>query len=254
MADRSVSPGPSPSQAASSTGEVTPGDSRDTARVGSIVLLDSIAAAFAFVGAGGYLVLKALNDNHSVFMPIIDFLAHGFYSLGLHELPGLPEFPAHRYFAIASFADLYLLAMAALHLIAAAGLLALALGLKAFRAWARRAHLVIAGLILLTLGTYAVLYENSAAPRIGLAVMVVLAIVPSAVLATLLRPRIASLFADGSHADGRIATRTGRANRPPARLYLGLILVFYMLGVTAMVFVVSATVAVHLRVAMGSDQ
>ena len=81
-----------------------------------------------------------------------------------------------------------------------------------------------------------------------------LASVPSAVRAILLRPRIASLFADGLRDDGRNGARAGRTNRRPPRISLGSIVVGYMPGVAAIVFVPSAPVAIHLLVAMVPDR
>ena len=48
--------------------------------------------------------------------------------------------------------------MAALHLLASAGFLALAVALGGFRNWARRMHILIAMFALLILGAYAAVY------------------------------------------------------------------------------------------------
>jgi hypothetical protein len=219
--------------------------------VGSIVLLDYVAAVLAFAAAGGYLVLKALNDRHSALMRVIEQMAVLFYSLGIHELPGLPDdYRTLRQFGIPSLADPYLITMAGLHVLATAGLLALAHGLSVVRPWARRAHIGIAGLILLILGAYAYVYAKSSAPRIGLVVIACGAAVPSAVLAILLIPRIASLFSEAPRPISRTATTPGVRDPSQPRVALGLVLALYMLGALATVAVMSVPVAITLRVAL----
>src|SRR5262249_12676201 len=140
-----------------------------------------------FVAAGGYLTLKVLNDRHSALMRVIEQMAVLFYSLGLHELPGMPDYPALRQFAIPDFADFYLIAMAALHVLATAGLLSIAHGLRLLRPWARRAHLMVAAVVFLILGAYATVYAQSGAPVLGLAVMATGALVPLVVAAAVLQ-------------------------------------------------------------------
>jgi hypothetical protein len=218
------------------------------------MLLDRVAAFLTFVAAGGYLVLKALNDRHSALMPVIERVSKLLYSLGIHELPGLPEYRAVRQFAIPAFADCHMLTMAALHLLAAAGLLALASGLGTLRPWARRAHLELAGILLLILGAYAVVYAKSDAPSIGLAVIAAGAVVPAAVLAILLMPPIASHFRPGPGSDRRTVPGSGARDPSPPQFALGLVLVLYLLFVLAIVAIVSVPVAIDLRTALVAAQ
>jgi hypothetical protein len=193
------------------------------------------------------LILKVLNDNHSLLFPIIDETAQWFYYLGIHEMPGLPEYESLRTFAIPGFDFAYLIFMAGLHLLAAAGFVALARGLGRFRPWARRAHITIAALTILILGGYASAYTRSTSPPIGLAVMAAAALVPAAVIVILLAPGVASLFAPGPGPDGAVAPRPDIWKARLPRLLLGGFLAAYVLVALATVWVISAPVAIALK-------
>jgi hypothetical protein len=223
--------------------------------VGMVVLLDYIAASLAFAAAGGYLILKAYNDQQSILMWMIEETARWFYYLGLHEMPGLPEdYRTLRNFADPFFAEAYIIAMAAVHLLATAGFLALAVALGRFRPWARRAHILVAAWSILILGAYAYAYAGSSAPRVGLAVMAVFSVVPLAVLAILLTPGSASLFDEarrpGAESPPRPMARAAFRSRLLPATFLGLV----VLGALATVFVASVPVAIHLKLALAPTQ
>ncbi len=172
MSDRSVEVVPATTPIAQSTADVSAVSANRVAWVGMVVLLDYIAAFLAFAAAGGYLILKAYNDQQSALMRVIEETARWFYYLGIYEIPGLPrDNRALRTFADPYLAETYILVMAALHLLASAGFLALAVALGGFRNWARRMHVLIATFALLVLASYATIYARSTSPRIGLAVM-----------------------------------------------------------------------------------
>ncbi len=247
MPDRMIEASPSTSVGGRAPVEASAGAAGRVGWLAPVVLMDYVAAFLAFVAAGGYLILKVIDDGHSVLYPVLDQIARWFLYLEIHEMPGLPDYPSLRHFADADFALIYIIAMTALHLLAAAGFLALAGGLNRFRPWARRTHIAIASLIILILGAYAFLYARSTAPGIGLAVMAAAAIVPAAVLAILLTPAIAALFAEGPRPDGAMAPRPySRGTRLP-RLLIGAFLAVYVLGVLLAAFVVSVPVAIDLK-------
>ncbi len=220
--------------------------------VGPIVLLDYVAGFLAFAAVGGYLILNALNDRQSVLMPLLDWVARLFWSLDIHRMPGLPGYEDLRNFADPTFAFAYLIAMAGLHLLAAAGFLALAFGLSALRPWARRAHIGIAAPTILILGGYGYAYAQSPAPRIGLAVLGAAALVPAAVLAVLLSPRTASLFAEGPRPDATAILFPARRARQP-RLLLAAALAVFVLGALIAVFIISIPIAIDWRLALAPD-
>jgi hypothetical protein len=227
------------------------GGSKCAAWVAMVMLLDYTAAFLSFAAAAGYLVLKAYNDQQSVLMRVIEEAAQWFYNLGIHEMPGLPsDYLTLRNFADPFFARDYMISMAALHLLATAGFLGLVIALGRFRRWARRAHILIAAMAILILGAYASVYARSPAPRVGLTVMAVFAVVPVAVLAIFLSPPVASRF-DQPRQPGAEASphRKGRANRRP-RLILALFLSLFVLGALMTVFVVSVPVAINLKLAL----
>ena len=144
--------------------------------------------------------------------------------------------------------------MAALHLLASAGLLALAVALGRFRPWARRAHITIATMAILILVGYAFAVAVSPAPRNGLLAIAVFAVVPAAVLAILLTPGIAALFAEGRRAADQTATRPRVRATPRFRLILTMFLALYMLGILVTVLVVSVPVAIGLKLALTPAQ
>ena len=140
MSDRSVEVVPATAPIARSTADVSAVRANRAAWVGMVVLLDYIAAFLAFAAAGAYLVLKAYNDQQSALMWVIEQTARWFYYIGIHQIPGLArDHRALRTFADPFLAETYILVMAALHLLASAGFLALAVALGGFRNWARRA-------------------------------------------------------------------------------------------------------------------
>jgi hypothetical protein len=247
MSDRSAEASPSTSGGGQAT-VAAPAELPGRARwVPLLILLDYVAAFLTFAAAGAYLILKVLDDNHSLLYRVIEETARWFYYLDLHEMPGLPDYPSLRNFADPTFSLAYMIAMTAIHLLVAAGLPALARGLNNFQSWARRMHIDMASLSILILGGYACFYARSTAPGIGLAVMAAAALVPATVLAILLWPGVRSLFTDGPRLDGAIT------NRPHARrthlpyLLLGAILALYVLGVLLTVFVISVPVALDLK-------
>jgi hypothetical protein len=247
MSDRSAGASP----ATSGRGQATlaapwemPGGTRWLALV---VLLDYVAAFFTFAAAAGYLILKVLNDEHSLLVRLIEETARWFFYLDIHQIPGLPDYPSLRNFADPNLALFYMIAMAALHLLAASGFLALARGLSRFRPWARRTHIDIAALTGLILGGYSIAYAQSTAPATGLAVIAAAGLVPAAVLAILLAPGVASLFADRPRPEPAATDRLRlRRSRLP-RLLLGMLLAAYVLGVLAAVFIISVPVAIDLK-------
>ena len=82
--------------------------------VGVVVLLDYLAAFLTFAAAGGYLILKALNDQQSALMRVIELTARWFYYLGIHEMPGLPQdYRTLNTFADPFLANAYMITMAA---------------------------------------------------------------------------------------------------------------------------------------------
>jgi hypothetical protein len=247
MADRSAGASPTISAGGAVAVAAPAGRPVRAGWLAPVVLFDYVAAFGSFAGAGGYLILKVLNDNYSLLYPVIEETARWFFYLDLHRMPGLPDYPSLRTFVIPDFAFVYLIAMAGLHLLAAAGFLALARGLSRLRPRARRAHIGIAGLSILILGGYAYLYARSTAPPIGLAVMAGAAIVPAAVLAILLAPGIASLFATDPRPDGAIAPRPELRRTRLPRLLLGVFLAAYVLGALATVWVISVPVAIVLK-------
>ncbi len=215
--------------------------------VALVILLDYVAAVLTFAAAAAYVILKVVNDSHSLLYPVIDETARWFFYLEIHEMPGLPDYPSLRNFADPDFAFAYMVAMAGVHLLAAAGFLALARGLGRFRPWARRAHLVIAVLAILILGGYAYVYAHSIAPTIGLAVMAAAALVPAAILVILLVPGTASLFGDGPRPDPTAPTHLATRRTRLPRLLIGGFLAAYVVGVLLIVFVVSVSLAIDLK-------
>jgi hypothetical protein len=252
MADRptEISSGPSTSPSVPVAGDSSTRRVGGASWVDLVVLLDHVAAALTFAAAGGYLVLRALNDRESALMRVVDEVARWFYYLDIHESPGLPDYRSLRNFADPYFADVYMIAMAALHLLAMAGFLALARGLARFRPWARRAHIGLAALILLILGVYAHFYAKSPAPRIGLAGMAIDAIVPMAVIAILMTPGIVSLFTEGPRLGSQPPSRPHARNSYQPRLVLGLFLTLFVIGALVTVFIVSAPIAINLKAAL----
>ena len=251
MSERSVEVVPATVPDAQSTAKVSAVRANRAAWVGMVVLFDYIAAFLAFAAAGAYLVLKAYNDQQSALMRVIEETARWFYYIGIHEIPGLPrDYRALRTFADPFLAETYILVMAALHLLASAGFLALAVALGRYRDWARRIHFLIAMFALLILGGYASVYARSTAPRIGLGVLAVAAVVPTAVIAILLVPGIASLFHE------TLRPGAGSSPRPevPAtfrpRVLISAFLAIVVLGGLVTVLVVSIPVAIQLRLAL----
>jgi hypothetical protein len=254
MSDRSVEVVPTTTPIEQSTANVSAVNANCAAWVGMVVLLDYIAAFLAFAAAGSYLILKAYNDQQSALMWVIEQMAQWSYYIGIHQIPGLPrDYRALRTFADPYLAETYILVMAAIHLVASAGFLALAVALGGFRNWARRLHILIAIFALLILGGYAAIFVLSASARIaqiGLAVMAGAAVVPAAVIAILLVPGVASLF------DERLRTGAGSPPRPKVRatfrprVLITTFLALVVLGGLATVLVVSIPVAIQLRLAL----
>ena len=223
--------------------------------VGVVVLLDYVAAFLTFAAAGGYLILKALNDQQSALMRVIELTARWFYYLGIHEMPGLPsDYRTLRIFSDPFLANAYMITMAALHLLASAGFMGLAVALGGFRPWARRAHLLIAALAMLLLGAYAYVVVASPAPENALMAIAAFAVVPAAVLAILMTPRVAALFAESPRAAGQAATRPQVRATRRFNLILTLIMALYVLGVLVTVLVVSVPVALSIHLALTPAQ
>jgi hypothetical protein len=243
MSDRPVEVSPAPSPG---------GPAGRVAWVGLVVLLDYVAGVLTFGAAGGYLILNALNDRQSLLMPALDWISDWFFTLDLHRMPGLPEYEGLRNFADPSFAFAYLIAMSGLHLLASAGFVALAFGLSAFRPWARRDHIGIASLAILILGGYGFAYARSPSPRFGLAVMGAAAVVPAAVLAILLMPGIAPLFAEDPRPAATAIRSPARGTRQP-RLFLIGLLAAYVLGALVTVLILSIPIAIDWKLALAPD-
>ncbi len=254
MSDRSVEVVPATAPIAQSTANVSAVNANRAAWVGMVVLLDYIAAFLAFAAAGAYLVLKAYNDQQSALMSVIEQPAQWSHYIGIHQIPGLPhDYRALRTFTDPFLAETYILVMAALHLLASAGFLALAVALGGFRNWARGIHILIAMFALLILGGYAAIFVLSASARIaqiGLAVMAVAAVVPAAVIAILLVPGVASLFDEMRRhgADSPPRPRVRATFRP--RVLISTFLALVVLGGLATVLVVSIPIAIQIRLAL----
>jgi hypothetical protein len=210
-----------------------------------LVLLDYVAAFLSFAAAGGYLILKALNDQQSALMRVMEVAARWSYYLGIHELPGMPrDYMSLRNFGNPPFANAYLIVMAALHLVTAAGMVTLAIGLVRFRAWARRMHLLVATLALVILGAYAyVLVMAPAHYWVGLGVIAGLAVVPVMVFAILLAPGMATLFAEDLPAGDPGAGRAEVRVKIRFRLFLTMLLALYVLGALVIVLFSSVPIA-----------
>ncbi len=223
MPDRSADSSPARSGRSSDTLDPGEGSLASTSWLGLVVLLNYVAAGATFAAAGGYLILKAQNEQQSALMQLVEEIPRRLYSLGLHEMPGMPtDYVGLRNFADPTFADAYLIGMATAHLLAAGGFLALAVALAGFRPWARRVQLVLAMLALLMTGGYALVYARSAAlSRLPFAAMAVAAVVTSAVIAILLAPGVSRRFHEGLAAvsDCPISGFTkppGSGTRPPS--------------------------------------
>ena len=163
MSDRSAEAVPAATPDRQATAAAAAGRPDCAWWVGMVVLLDYIAAFLAFAAAGGYLILKVYNDQQSSLMRLIEVTGGWCFYLGLYEVSRLPHTYAGN-FADPFFADVYMLSMAAIHLLAAAGFLALAVALGGFRSWARRAQIFIALIAILILGASAIAYSASPAP------------------------------------------------------------------------------------------
>jgi hypothetical protein len=215
--------------------------------LGVVVLVDYIAACATFAAAGGYLILKARNDQESALMRLVEEAARWFYSLGLHVMPGLPtDYVSLRNFADPTFADAYMIGMAALHLTAAAGFLALAVALGGFRPWARRFQLLLAMLALVVIAGYAVVsFRSPAASRPGFAAMAGAAVVPAGVVFILLSPGVSRQFGEG-----RTTTEADRRASVRLRILPVALLATYVTGILAVVLVASIPIALALRRAL----
>lgn len=218
-----------------------------------VVLLDYVAALMCFAAAGGYLVLKAYNDQQATLISLAQADDALLYVLHARYRTPLPDHFDFGLFAEPVLANLYLLTMAALHLAAAAGFLMLALALGAFRMWARRVNIALASLALAMLGTFTLLLVMSGMGRYIAYVTGSVMTVPLFVLAVLLAPATARSFATGS------GNREAPVERPDLRLprrgpslVIGLFALFLLVDLL-MVLVASIPIAILCRLAWGES-
>jgi hypothetical protein len=221
--------------------------------IGVVVLLDYLAGTLCLITAGTYLALKVHNERifadhpqNVVFRLLVETQRFA-RVVGLAGVPGLAEDRSLLNFTNRSFADSFLVAMAVMHLAAAAVCFGLGYALARRRPWARWTQAVLATLALLCIVAYAVAYAVCVAPRAGLVAIAGAAIVPAWVAYVFISPAGASFF---TAADRDVTDRTPPL-RPPipflVRFMLGGIFVLLLVGCLVALFWIAVPTAILLR-------
>ncbi len=218
-----------------------------------VVLLDYLAGILGMIAAGIYLTLKVLNwriftgqSQNLVFRLMVETQRFA-RAVGLEGIPGLSEDRALWNFTSRPVMDLFLVALALMHLAASAACLVLGYAVARRRPWARLTQAILATLALVLIVAYAVAYTVSVAPRAGLVAIGGAAIVPAWVAYVLMSPAGASAFSVGDQ-DGTDRTLPPRPRIPfLVRFMLGGILGLFVVGCLSAFFWVSVPTFILIR-------